>query len=353
MYALYKNNINIIMRSISFYVFVIGILFLCLFVGQKWKNIMYTDNSKDEYAMIKDYLLNDSPLYGYNRPKIWIHSTYDINARKWKNFQSRNSTDLNQPYLYLTVQSIIRHCGNDFHVCLIDDESFLKLIPNWDIDLVSVAEPMRSQFRDIAMLQLLYNYGGFVVPNSFLCTKNLIDIYTENIGSSSGEWFVVESRTNTKDNNPFLPDITFTGSNKNNETILSFITVLKSKWNGHFSQEMEFQGFKNHWLINQLQQHPTNIKLVNGEYFGIKKQSGKPILLDDLMEEAFLDVNMTKIYGIYIPKDELLKRPKYQWFAILPYEDVLNSNIILSKFFKSSIMDSTPISSEIQSLIAL
>jgi hypothetical protein len=302
--------------------------------------------------MIKDYLLNDSPLYGYNRPKIWIHSTYEINARKWKNFQSRNSTDLNQPYLYLTVQSIIRHCGNDFHVCLIDDESFLKLIPNWDIDLISVAEPMRSQFRNIAMLQLLYNYGGFIVPNSFLCTKSLIDVYqqntSENKNENGSEWFVVENRSNnTKDNISFIPDIIFTGSIKNNEKILSLITVLKSKCNGHFSQEMEFQGYKNHWLIE------NKIQVVNGEYFGIKTQSGKPILLDDLMEEAFLDVDMKKIYGIYIPKDELLKRPKYQWFAILPYEDILNSNIILSKIFKSSIIDTTSITTELKSLIAL
>jgi hypothetical protein len=306
---------------------------------------MYEDNSKDEYEMVKQYLLNESPLYGYNRPKIWIHSKYEINARKWKNFQSRNSTDLNQPYLYLTIQSIINHCGNDFHVCLIDDESFSKLIPNWDIDLVSIVEPMRSQFRDIAMLQLLYYYGGFVVPNSFLCTKSLISLYEKEI--ESNEWFVIENRSVTKDNISFIHDIEFTGCIKNNEKILELITVLKSKWNGHFSQEMEFQGFKNHWLLEH------KIKLVNGDKIGIKKRSGKPILLDDLMEESFLDVDMQKIYGIYIPKDEILKRPKYQWFAILPYEDVLKSNIILSKFFKSSIIDSPPVSSEIKSIISL
>ena len=337
------------MKSISFYIFVISIIFLCLFIGQKWKKVMYEDNSKDEYEMVKQYLLNDSPLYGYNRPKIWIHSKYEINARKWKNFQSRNSTDLNQPYLYLTIQSIINHCGNDFHVCLIDDESFSKLIPNWDIDLVSIVEPMRSQFRDIAMLQLLYYYGGFIVPNSFLCTKNLISLYKE--GIESNKWFVIENRSVTKDNISFIPDIEFTGCMKNNENILLLITLLKSKWNGHFSQEMEFQGFKNHWLLEKIQQE--QIKLINGEKIGIKKRSGKPILLDDLMEESFLDVDMKNIYGIYIPKDEILKRPKYQWFAILPYEDVLNSNIILSKFFKSSIIDSPTISSEIKSIISL
>lgn len=333
--------------SITFYILVIGIIFLCLFVGQKWKKIMYDDNFKDEYEMVKTYLLNESPLYGYNRPKIWIHSKYEINARKWKNFQSRNSTDLNQPYLYLTIQSIINYCSNDFHICLIDDDSFSKLLPEWETDLGSIPEPLKSQHRDIAMLQLLYKYGGMIVPNSFLCTKNLIELYRTN----EEKWFVVENRCVTKDNISFIPDIEFTGSVKNNELVLQLIELLKSKWNGHFSQEMEFQGFKNHWLSEQILQN--SIILINGELIGIKKRTGKPILLDDLMEEAFLDVDMKKIYGIYIPKDELLKRPKYQWFAILPYEDVLNSNVILSKFFKSSMVDNPNPSSTSKSVISL
>lgn len=344
------------MNSISFYIFVIGILLLCLFFGQKWKAIMYDDDTKDEYEMVKQYLLNDSPLYGYNRPKIWIHSKYEINARKWKNFQSRNTTDLNQPYLYLTVQSIINHCGNDFHVCLIDDETFPKLIPTWDIDLVHVAEPMKSQFRDIAMLQLLYYYGGLVVPNSFLCTRNLIDLYEQ----SKNTWFVCENINRTLDttidklNTSFIPDILFTGCLKNNPNVLELINSLKTKWNGHFSQEIEFQGFKNHWLLKQIQLQ--KIKLVDGQLIGIKKRNGKPILIDDLMEEAFLDIDMDKMYGIYIPKEELLKRTKYQWFAILSTDAVLECNIILAKFFKTSIMDSIQAkdeNTEIKSLIAL
>jgi hypothetical protein len=142
------------------------------------------------------------------------------------------------------------------------------------------------------------------------------------------------------------------GSLKNNEEILSLNGLLKQKWNGHFSQEMEFQGFKNHWLMEQI--HQQKIQLISGEFIGIKKRNGKPILLDDLMEEAFLDIDMDKIYGIYIPKDELLRRPKYQWFAILPFEDVLECNIILSKFFKTSIIDNTQsINPEIKSLIAI
>ena len=40
------------MKSITFYIFVIGILLLCLFFGQKWKAIMYEDVSKHEYEML-------------------------------------------------------------------------------------------------------------------------------------------------------------------------------------------------------------------------------------------------------------------------------------------------------------
>lgn len=338
------------MKSITFYFIVIAILLICVFFGQKWKSIMYEGDTKDEYEMVKQYLLNDSPLYGYNRPKIWIHSNYEINARKWKNFQSRNTTDLNQPYLYLTIQSIINHCGNDFHICLIDDNTFPKLIPTWDIDLETVVEPLKSQFRDIAMLQLLYYYGGIVVPNSFLCIKNLLDIYTKN----KDTFFVAENINRCLDakNSSFIPDTEFMGSRKNNEYVLELMNNLKKKWNGHFSQEMEFQGYKNHWLKTQIQLQ--NINLVPGEYIGIKKRTGKPILIDDLMEEAFLDVDMNSLYGIYIPRDELLKRTKYQWFSILSTDAIFECNIILAKFFKISIVDyAQKTSSEIQSLIAL
>ena len=113
-------------------------------------------NEKDEYENVKQYLLNQSPLYGQNRPKIWIHTKYEYNSRKWKSFYSRSSYDLNQPYLHLTIKSIINHCGDDFNVCLIDDDSFGKLIPSWDIDMSKTVEPVKSHLRELGMVQLLY-----------------------------------------------------------------------------------------------------------------------------------------------------------------------------------------------------
>jgi len=38
-------------------------------------------------------------------------------------------------------------------------------------------EPLKSQWREFAMLMLIHTYGGLVVPNSFICFKSLIEPY--------------------------------------------------------------------------------------------------------------------------------------------------------------------------------
>ena len=54
----------------------VSLILLATLIGSKYNEYM---NKNDDYNMIKMYLLNDSPLYGSNKPKIWIHSKYEIN----------------------------------------------------------------------------------------------------------------------------------------------------------------------------------------------------------------------------------------------------------------------------------
>ena len=299
--------------------------------------------SNDEYEIIRKYLLNDSPLYGYNRPKLWIHSKYEINARKWKDFYSRNTNDLNQPYLHLTIKAFINHCGDDFNVCLIDDDSFSKLLPSWDIDLNTVAEPMKSHFRNLGLMQLLYFYGGIVVPNSFLCIKNLKSFYDD--GISGNRPFVCEAINKTvniakqKQKMLFVPDLYFVGAAKNDPTILELVEYLKIRnKNPHFSCETDFLGESSQWCLEAINQQKIN--LIGGEKIGVKTKDRKTILLDNLMEEEYLDLSPDAV-GIYIPADEILNRPKYQWFAVMPSEQILKTNMIISKYLMASIIDST------------
>lgn len=328
-------------KNAQYYLIAIGIVAIAGVIGM---NSRQTFTNNDEYTLIKKYLLNESPLYGFNKPKLWIHSKYEVNSRQWKSFQSRNSTDLNQPYIHLTIRTIINHCSKDFNICLIDDNSFARLIPSWDIDLASVAEPFKSHYREIGMMQLLYYYGGIVVPNSFLCMKNLKPLYDGNIKYHYGKAapFSCEKVNNAvvdvKNPQTFVPSIYFMGAKKNDETIQQLIEYLKSRnMNPHFTQEVDFTGDTSSWIHRCV--NNGQINRIDGRYIGIKTTEGKPIFLENLMEEDYLAID-ANAYGIYIPADEILKRTKYQWFAMVPSEEVFNTNAIIAKYLMSSVVDS-------------
>lgn len=329
-------------KNINHYLIALVIIGLASYFGNQLKERLDT-KEQDEYEMIKKYLLNDSPLYGFNKPKIWIHSKYEVNSRKWKDFSSRNSTNLNEPYINLTIKSIINHCWNDFHICLIDDETFSKLIPSWNIDLSKIAEPFRSQYRELGMMEIVYYYGGTVVPNSFLCMKNLKPLYDQ--GITYGNPFIIENinrsmnvLSNSKDGKKmFVPDISFMGAVKNDPIILEFVKTLKTRCqNGHFTNEYEFLGNTSQIALSYINNKQMNI--IDGTLVGVKNQKQKPILLEDMMEEEFLELD-PKCFGIYIPNNEILKRTKYEWFAVMENEELLTTNLSIVKYMKASIMD--------------
>jgi hypothetical protein len=232
---------------------------------------------------------------------------------------------------------------------LIDDNTFSNLIPGWDIDVANLPEPLKTNARKIGFATLLYLYGGFVVPNSFVCSKNLKSIFDD--GTSGSRPFVCEAinRTDIQPKRSFVPDMCFMGALKNNETVLKLIEQLKKS--NQYSYEREFVGSENQWLNQAISDHKINI--VNGNRIGIKSKSGKPILLEDLMEDKFLDLT-ADCSGIYIPGDEVLRRTKYQWLANISKRELLEeSNAAIVKYMKASMVDEYSKSSVIPSVVAL
>jgi hypothetical protein len=314
--------------------FAFSLILLASYVGNRFRQ-SFDERTNDEYDLIKKYLLNESPLYGMNRPKIWIHSKYDINARNWN---SRNTHNLNQPYLHLTIQSIIDHCGDDFHICLIDDKTFSNLIPGWEVDVSALAEPTKSYIRELALVKLVYLYGGMLVPNSFICTKNLKSIYTE--GLYGGRPFVCEAINHTtnmleqKQKTLFIPDLYFMGAKRDDPIMYELVEYLKSRNNS--THERVFLGDSSQWCLSAIRAQKMN--LIGGEMVGIKTKDRKQILLEDLMEEK--DLNLSKeCCGVYIPADEVLLRTKYQWLASISKPELLASDIAISRYIRMASVD--------------
>jgi len=331
-------------KNIYHYLFAFSLILVANYAVMKWKNT-FEGSSDEEAKLIQKYLLNDSPLHGFNKPKIWIHTKYETNARKWKDFMSRNTDNLNMPYIHYTIQSVINHNNDDFHICLIDDNTFEKLIPNWNIKVSSLPDPQKTYFRELGMLNILYLYGGMAIPDSFLCMQNLKSFY--DIGTNGKKPFVAEKVNQTQNTMEqkhkmlFIPDIYFMGALKNDSTIQEFIQYLETQHKKFdITEEKRFLGVNSQWCLQAI--HSDKMNLIMGQQIGIKTAKRKTILVEELFEEKYLDLDRSCI-GIYLPEDEILRRHKYQWFAYLSKEEILKTNAIVVKYLKASMVDANDI----------
>ena len=153
----------------------------------------------------------------------------------------------------------------------------------------------------------------------------------------------------------FIPDTYIMGAKKNDLTIKSYMEYLNHRAeSGHFTNEFEFLGDVNNWAINKIELGSLN--LMDGQLVGVKTTKRKPVLIENLLGEDYLDIN-PNAYGIYIPEDELLKRPKYQWFAVLTSEQIFETNAILVKYMKSAVIDTCELYSsktgELRSVVSI
>lgn len=126
-------------KRIPLYFFVFVIITIISTLSKKITDAQNVSRSNDGYELIRKYLLNDSS-FGDNKPKLWIHSKYNNHASVWK-YDTPSSSELEHPYINLIVKSIVDHCHNDFNICLIDDDSFSKLIPDWNYKINSISDP--------------------------------------------------------------------------------------------------------------------------------------------------------------------------------------------------------------------
>jgi len=307
-----------------------GILF------QKYLEKKARNGEHDNYKDVKQYLLSESSLAKSKKPIMWIYTPYEYNSRDWLSFGSRSSYNLNQPYLNLCVRSVIKHCDESFTICIVDDNSFAKLIPGWNIDLSIIGDPIVSNVRQLAMAKLIYNYGGISVPISFLCFKDLIDMYNRCISSvdkeDPGKMFVCENvNTNiSATNNRFYPDTSFIGAKKNNPKLKEFIDYMQRLISGDYTAQIEFLGNFDKWANKNV--NNKSINMIPGTDLGVKTLENNPVLVDDLLGEDYIKLH-DGMYGIWIPAASILKRRNYEWFARLNNEQIFQGKFILAKYF--------------------
>lgn len=314
-------------------------------VGNRVKSYLEATNNDQE--MIQKYLIhnnNGSSSLLAPKPKLWIHTKYEKNSRKWSTFHDRSSRNNNQPYLNLTVETVVNQCGSDFDICLIDDESFSYLLSDWKVEknqFQALADPRKAQLRQEGMLRLLFKYGGLVVPNSFIAFRNLIHLY-DRVHTNGGKPFMVEQQAASNNHGhviSFTPSTFFLGAEREDPMIHEMVQALETFHSSQDNQSIDLLGVDiwTKWCSQQI--HRNRIQLIGGEEIGIKTQKGAAVPIESLFQELSLELDYTNLYGIYLPADEILARNKYQWFCVLSKDEIYRSNAIIAKMILAALLN--------------
>lgn len=274
-----------------------------------------TFESCEHYKLVSEYFLDKGHK---QKPILWIHTSTEINARNWESFGSRTTTKLNQPYLHMTMKSIYDKCKDSFNVCLINDDSFASLL-SWNIQLDDLSDPIKTHYRKLGLCMILYEYGGILVPQSFLCRQDLKPLSRELN-------FAIETINHSVNEKVYLPDTVFMGCKKKNESMKQLIKYQEQLYKDK-TEQCDFNGSVSEWI----QQH---FKILDGSWIGIKKIDQSPVTLQELLGTT--ELKLPCHYGIYMPQEEILQRPKYSWFARMSTDQILESSFLFSKFIKSS-----------------
>jgi hypothetical protein len=287
-------------------------------------HIYLNSQVKEESDYIKididSYFYSDTYIKESKKRKIWIHIPFEKNSRKWSNFGSRTSTDLNLAYMTLCIKSIIDTCGDSYDIIIFDDTNIPQLIET-EIDLLKLSGALKEKYRELCLLQVLYDYGGILVPPSLYLKKSLKAIDKTDI------WYVAELCN--QDNVSYAnmhPSTLFTGSNIKNSQLNEYIKYYSEQIKNDFGEHSL------HYNTNYMKEH--NINYIDGKIIGVKDKYDKPILVEDLMENKNILLD-TNTIGLFIPHSQLIKRRKYNWYCSLSSEETLKTNTFISHYMLS------------------
>jgi hypothetical protein len=301
----------------------LGLFFLILISGFFYRRFM--DKYERDQEIRDLHIINQELLQKSKKPILWICVPKNTNARQWSSFYSRNSNDLNIPYMYFTIKSILNQCGKDFTVCMIDDDSFNALLPNWTPELNKIGDPLREKVRYLGMMQLLYHYGGIFVPPSFLCLRNLYPLY-----KTMSAPFVVEN-VNYNGSCQFAPDPYFIGANKECSVIKSYIDYLARMISDDYTAESLFLNDMSKWCA--LRCSNGDMTLVDAKMVGVKNKMGDAVVTEMFFEQQPLHL-CDKKWGVLIPHEQILKRTALNWFCYIHKYELLTLDTELGSYFR-------------------
>ena len=303
------------------YVFIIVLFSVLMYKYYKKKYDNNVIEFKKENVDIDVYFFSELYLKKSKNRKLWVHLPFEKNSREWDSFGSRTSHKLNLAYMTLCIKSIIDWCGQSYDIIIYDDTNIPVLLPETKVDLMKLSGTLLDKYRELCKLQILYMYGGVMVPPSLFLRKNIKEIDNPKI------WYVCE--THNDDNVSYsnlMHSTELMGSNMENAELNKYIQLYSNELKKDFVENYNFD-------MNYFKQN--NIPYIDGKLIGTKTRYNDKITIEDLMSNKKIILDKQHV-GLYIPHEQLMKRRLYNWYCKLSEEEVLKCQVFISYYMLST-----------------
>lgn len=247
-------------------------------------------------------------------------------------------------YLDLCYETIVKHCGNNFKIHLLDENTVYDYLPNLrkDFNNKITKIPMKA---DYIRYQLLYKYGGIWLDSDVIVFKNLYKLLEklkdyEYVGF--GCHYI--GKQCTEKNDGYSKPANWVMICRPNSLLMKTVIkkadiLLKSNDKEYFDKHYHILGRNLLWdCIQELKS-----KYKSWDYLHVSSKcverdsSGKKITNERSMSIESIDEYCNKKRYFLPIYNSAPGFPK--WFLDMTKKEILNNNILISKYLQTALSD--------------
>ncbi len=278
---------------------------------------------------------------GMEMPAIWLY--YDdsqVNSRHWLDFQARSSRALNQPFLNLCYESIVRNNGKLYRV------EVIKGINGLAERLGADAMPAKLSGKQGALgtigpaeknwmrAAILSRYGGLWLEPTVIALRGFDELPKDKVvffGTDGDESYAGTAGTSSPGFNAvWVPA-------PNHPKMIEWEAVARERLSGAAGGGAQVRGDAK-WDYTRFFAGGSDYEVRPGVELKRKGKSGRLIQLEDLLAqgEPSFSVPSTAIF-CPLPYRDLELRRNWGWFLRMSEEQILESDLVVAHLLKLSL----------------
>jgi len=294
------------------------------------KSILFS-NSCGDYRRSKTPPIMNTLVTNYEHfityPLIWIYIQDEVSARYWESFYSRKTNQQPSSIIGLTIKSIVNHNKFNANIQIITNEN-LKIFIRDKLFYKNYKKACSDVQKEYIKYYILYTYGGIWLPADTLVFKNFGPIFDKNKQYDLITFDCPDNNINCDSMKDINPNIIC--SKKGSEIIKKVLNYIVSLMRTH-----------NNFIFNN---NISDILLKENSRYHYGTETcasrdinGSPITVENLISHNYTILPQSdSVFLISLRYKELQKYNKYKWLLRLNNDQIMKSNMWLSKLIRYS-----------------